>query len=46
LEGEASRNVELMWVTGRLLADHKPIANIRNDNGHLPVDGGGTAGCQ
>ncbi len=35
-----------MWVTGRLLADHKPIANIRNDNGHLPVDGGGTAGCQ
>jgi hypothetical protein len=46
LEREASRNVELMWLTGRLLADQKTIANFRNDNGHLPVNGGITAGCQ
>jgi transposase len=46
LEREASRNVELMWLTGRLLADQKTTANFRNDNGHLPVNGGVTAGCQ
>jgi transposase len=33
LEREASRNVELMWLTGRLSPDHKTIANFRKDNG-------------
>jgi transposase len=29
LEREAQRNVELMWLTGRLMPDHKTIANFR-----------------
>jgi transposase len=33
LEREACRNVELMWLTGRLSPDHKTIANFRKDNG-------------
>jgi transposase/ubiquinone/menaquinone biosynthesis C-methylase UbiE len=33
LELEAIRNVELMWLTGRLTPDHKTIANFRKDNG-------------
>lgn len=33
LERDASRNVELMWLTGRLAPDHKTIANFRKDNG-------------
>src|SRR5436190_13711314 len=33
LEREAARNVELMWVTGRLVPDHKTIADFRKDNG-------------
>jgi transposase len=33
LEREAARNVELMWLTGRLAPDHKTIANFRKDNG-------------
>ena len=33
LEREAGRNVELMWLTGRLLPDHKTIANFRKDSG-------------
>lgn len=33
LEKEAQRNVELMWLTGRLSPDHKTIANFRKDNG-------------
>ena len=33
LEKEAQRNVELMWLTGRLTPDFKPIANFRKDNG-------------
>jgi len=33
LEVEAQRNVELMWLTGRLTPDHKTIANFRKDNG-------------
>jgi transposase len=28
LEREAQRNVELMWLTGRLTPDHKTIANF------------------
>ena len=33
LEREADRNVELMWLTGRLVPDHKTIADFRRDNG-------------
>lgn len=33
LECEAQRNVELMWLTGRLAPDHKTIADFRKDNG-------------
>src|SRR6202040_4152289 len=33
LEREAQRNVELMWLTGRLRPDFKTIANFRKDNG-------------
>lgn len=29
LEGEAGRNVEVMWLTGRLVPDHKTIAEFR-----------------
>ena len=38
LEREAGRNVEVMWLTGRLAPDHKTIADFRKDNGHaIPV---------
>ena len=33
LEREAGRNVEVMWLTGRLMPDHKTIADFRKDNG-------------
>ena len=33
LEREAGRNIELMWLTGRLAPDFKTIANFRRDNG-------------
>ena len=33
LEREAQRNVELMWLTGKLVPDHKTIANFRKDHG-------------
>ena len=33
LEREAQRNVELMWLTGRLAPDHKTIADFRRENG-------------
>ena len=33
LEREAGRNVEVMWLTGRLAPDHKTIADFRRDNG-------------
>ena len=29
LEREAGRNVEVMWLTGRLIPDHKTIADFR-----------------
>lgn len=32
LEREAARNVEVMWVLGRLIPDHKTIADFRKDN--------------
>jgi transposase len=33
LEREALRNVEMMWLLGRLTPDHKTIADFRKDNG-------------
>ncbi len=33
LERECQRNVELMWLTGRLAPDFKTLANFRKDNG-------------
>jgi transposase len=33
LEREAGRNVEVMWLVGRLAPDHKTIADFRKDNG-------------
>jgi transposase len=33
LEREAGRNVEVMWLTSRLVPDHKTIADFRKDNG-------------
>jgi len=33
LEREAGHNVEVMWLTGRLVPDHKTIADFRKDNG-------------
>ena len=32
LEREAHRNVEVIWLTGKLMPDHKTIANFRKDN--------------
>lgn len=34
LERECQRNVELMWLTGRLAPDFKTIADFRRDNGN------------
>lgn len=33
LEREAGRNIELMWLLGRLIPDHKTIADFRKNNG-------------
>jgi transposase len=33
LERETQRNIELMWLTGRLTPDFKTIADFRRDNG-------------
>jgi transposase len=33
LEREAQRNVEMMWLTGRLAPDFKTLADFRRDNG-------------
>ena len=33
LEREAQRNVEVMWLLGKLAPDHKTIADFRRDNG-------------
>src|SRR5438034_8822030 len=33
LERETQRNVELIWLTGRLMPDFKTIADFRKDNG-------------
>jgi transposase len=33
LERECQRNIELVWLTGRLTPDFKTIADFRKDNG-------------
>jgi len=33
LEREAQRNLEIIWLTGRLMPDFKTIADFRKDNG-------------
>jgi transposase len=33
LERETQRNLDVMWLTGRLMPDFKTIANFRKDNG-------------
>jgi len=33
LEREAGRNVELIWLLGRLVPDHKTVTDFRKDNG-------------
>src|SRR6516165_12559792 len=33
LEREGQRNVEVVWLTGRLMPDFKTIADFRKDNG-------------
>ena len=33
LERETQRNVEMMWLTGRLAPDYKTISDFRKDNG-------------
>jgi transposase len=33
LEREAGRNLEVLWLLGRLTPDHKTIADFRKDNG-------------
>ena len=33
LERDTERNIELMWLTGRLMPDFKTIADFRRDNG-------------
>lgn len=42
LEGEAGRNVELMWLTGRLVPDHKTIADFRRQFEGSENDPGGS----
>jgi transposase len=37
LEREAGRNLEVMWLTGRLVPDHKTIADFRKDNGPATI---------
>src|SRR5258705_12933675 len=36
LEREAGRNVQVMWLTGRLAPDHKTIADFRKDKRPAP----------
>jgi transposase len=33
LEREAGRNLEVLWLLGHLIPDHKTIADFRKDNG-------------
>src|SRR5260370_1189562 len=40
LEAECQRNIELLWLLGRLAPDHKSIAEVRR----VPLGAGGQAG--
>lgn len=42
LEREAGRNVELMWLTGKLAPDFKTIADFRRDHGAAIASSCGT----
>jgi transposase len=44
LERETQRNMELIWLTGRLMPDFKTIADFRKDNGALALNLGGSRG--
>lgn len=44
LERESQRNIELMWLTGRLMPDFKTIADFRRDNGPAILVAEGDAG--
>ena len=48
LERESQRNMELMWLTGRLTPDFKTIADFRKDNGKRDsgVQRANGGGCQ
>jgi transposase len=37
MEREAQRNIELMWLTGRVMPDFKTIANFRKEK-RTPVN--------
>jgi transposase len=37
LQREAGCNVEAMWLTSRLVLDHKTIADFRKDHGRVNV---------
>ena len=37
LERECHRNLEVMWLLGRLAPDHKTIADFRKDNGGAAI---------
>jgi transposase len=44
LERETGRNVEVMWLMGRLAPDHKTIADFRKDNGRAAIHSKGSWG--
>src|SRR5689334_8247479 len=41
LEAECRRNIEVMWLLGRLVPDHKSIAEFRRMNGAAITEVGG-----
>ena len=45
LERETQRNVELMWLTGRLMPDFKTIANFRRTTARPFALHAGSSSC-
>src|SRR5712671_60757 len=45
LERECQRNIELVWLTGRLMPDFKTIADFRKDNGEASVRSAVSSWC-
>ena len=43
LERECARNLELIWLTGRLKPDFKTIADFRKDNGPASARSAGSS---